>query len=167
MRFKEGYMKPSSRMLIGFGSTIAVLVIFTIVLVLVLGQSSSPALPESTPQGAVQRYLQAVQDKDYAKAYSYLAPPSTPTPDGIKPYPQQTFEYFVMSAQNTTNVTWKANLGKVTQTGTSANVEIAVDVFRPQGPFGSPINSHNVTFFLQKSGANWLITAPTDLYWIY
>jgi hypothetical protein len=160
-------MKPSSRMLIGFGSAIAVLIVITVVLVLVLGQSGSPSLPENTPQGTVQRYLQAVQDKDYAKAYNYLAPQSTPTPDGIKPIPPQTFEYFVMSAQNTANITWKANLGKVTQTGNTASVEIIVDVFRAQGPFGSPINSHNLTFFLQKNGANWLITAPTDLYWIY
>jgi len=160
-------MKPSSRMLIGFGSAIAVLIIITIVLVLVLGQGSSPALPENTPQGTLQRYLQAVQDKDYARAYSYLAPQATPSPDGVKPVPPQTFEYFVMSAQNTSNVTWKASLGKIIETGTTASVEITVDVLRPQGPFGSPINSHSVTFFFKKIDTNWLITAPTDLYWIY
>jgi hypothetical protein len=159
-------MKPSSRMLIGFGSAILVLIIVTVVLVLTLGQSGSANLPENTPQGTVQRYLQAVQDKDYAKAYRYLAPQPTPSPDGIKP-PPQTYEFFVMSAQNANDATWKANLGKVTETGSNSSVEITVEVFRPQGPFGSPVNTHNVTFFLQKTGSNWLITAPTDLYWIY
>ena len=160
-------MKPSSRMLIGFGSAILVLIILTVVLVLTIGQGSSASLPENTPQGTVQRYLQAVQDKDYTKAYGYLAPSPTPAPDGVKVPPPETYEFFVMSAQNANSTTWKADLGKVTETGSTASVEVTVEVFRPQGPFGSPVSTHNVTFLLQKSGNNWLITTPTDLYWIY
>lgn len=67
-------MKTSSRMLIGFGSAIAVLIIVTVVLVLTLGQGSSATLPGDTPQGTIQRYLLAVQNKDYAEAYNFLAP---------------------------------------------------------------------------------------------
>ncbi len=158
-------MKPSSRMLIGFGSAIAILIIVTVVLVLTLGQGSSVSLPENTPQGTIQRYLQAVQNKDYTTAYNFLAPP-TSTPD-ITRGPVQTFEFYVMSAQNAANNTWKANLGKVTETGTTANVEVTVEVFRPEGPFGNPVNTHNVTFFLKKAGTGWLITSPLDLYWLY
>lgn len=158
-------MKTSSRMLIGFGSAIAILIIAAIVLVLTLGRGGSISVPENSPQGTVQRYLQAILDKDYAKAYSYLAlPPSTP--DNNK-QPPQTFEYFVSSAQNAANITWKADLGKVTETGAIANVEVTIEVFRPGGPFGNPVDTHNVTFFLGKTENNWLITAPLDLYWIY
>ncbi len=160
-------MKPSSRILIAFGSAIAVLIIVTVVLVLTLGQGSSVSLPQNSPQGAIQRYLQAVQDKDYAKAYSLLTPPTTPTPDGGKPVPPQDFQYYVMSAQNAANNTWKANLGKVTETGNTATVDVSVEVFRPSGPFGNQVSTNNVTFFLKQAGNSWLITAPLDLYWLY
>ena len=160
-------MKPSSRILIVFGSAIAVLIIVTVVLVLTLGQGSSVSLPQNSPEGAVQRYLQAVQDKDYANAYSLLTPPASPTPDGGKPVPPQDFQYYVMSAQNAASNTWKANLGKVTETGSTATVDVSVEVFRPSGPFGNQVNTNNVTFFLKKVGSGWLITAPLDLYWLY
>jgi hypothetical protein len=159
-------MKTSSRLLIGFGAAIAVLVIVAVVLVLTLGQASSPALPGNTPQGTVQRYLQAVQNKDYTTAYNMLDPAATTNPkfpDG----PQQTFDDYVMSAQGASNNTWKATLGTLSDNGTNASVEIEIEVFSPQGPFGNSTYSHNITFVLKKSGDKWIITAPSDLFWLY
>jgi hypothetical protein len=158
-------MKSSNRMLIGFAGGIIVLVIITIVLVFTLGQVKSPILPENTPQGVVQRYLQAVQNKDFAAAYSYLTPPSG-TPD-ITKGPPQTFDFYVSSAQGAVRNAWKASLGKVSETGDTASVEVDIEVFTSEGPFGNAIHTNNITFFMKKSGPNWLITAPLDLYWLY
>jgi hypothetical protein len=156
-------MRTSSRTLIGFGTAIAVLIIVTIILVLTLGKGNAPLLSENTPQGVVQRYLVAVQEKNYPVAYAYLSPQD---PKNLN-NPAQTYDNWLISAQNNTNTTWKASLGTVTTTGDSATVIVMIDVFRAGGPFANPVNSHNTTFILKQSGSNWLIISPTDLYWLY
>ena len=62
-------MKSSNRALVGLGIALGVLVIATVVLVLTLGRGSAPLLAQDTPEGAVQRFLLALQDGDYQKAY--------------------------------------------------------------------------------------------------
>ncbi len=156
-------MRTSSRTLLGFGIAIVVLIIVTIVLVLTLGKGQSPLLSENTPEGVVQRYLLAVQEKNYPAAYAYLVPLD---PKNINS-PIQTYDNWLVSAQNNTNSTWKANLGAVNITGESATVIVMIDVFRAGGPFANPVNTHNITFILKRSGATWLIISPTDLYWLY
>jgi hypothetical protein len=159
-------MQSSNRVLIGFGIGLAVLVILTVVLVLSLGQKSAPALPQNTPEGTVQAYLVAVQEKDYTRAYSYLMPFPTPT-DNLKPYPPYSYENWLNSARNTGNVAWKATLGRTSITGNKATVEVNIEVFRPAGPFDNPVHTNNITFALTQEGDRWLITTPTDLFWIY
>ena len=154
-------MKSSSRLLIGFGIGIAVLVILTVVLALALGQKNAPLLSSDTPEGTVQRFLLAVQEKNFTAAYEYLAPAP---PDINKP--PQSFSYFASSALNANNA-WKAELGKTTLQGKNASVEIILEVFVSGGPFGNPIRTQNVIFSLTQSGNRWLITSPTDLYWLY
>ncbi len=156
-------MKTSSRTLLGFGIAIAVLIIVTIILVLTLGQGNAPLLSENTPQGVVQRYLVAVQEKNYPAAYAYLVPQD---PKNLNS-PPQTYDNWLISVQNNTNTTWKASLGTVTTTGDSATVIVMIDVFRAGGPFSNPVNSHTTTFILRQSGLSWLIISPTDLYWLY
>jgi hypothetical protein len=156
-------MKTSSRTLIGFGIAIAVLIIVTIILVLTLGKGKAPLLSENTPQGVVQRYLVAIQEKNYPAAYAYLSPQD---PKNINT-PAQTYDNWLISAQNNTSTTWKASLGTVTTTGDSATVIVMIDVFRAGGPFSNPVNSRNMTFILKQSGSTWLIISPTDLYWLY
>jgi hypothetical protein len=158
-------MKTSSRALIGFGIGIAVLVIVTIVLVLTIGKGNPPLLQEKTPQGVVQRYLLAVQEKDFKTAYNYLVPPNPNDPNYVKGYPFSSYDDWVMSASYSGNSSWKARLGKVTISGEAATVEVFIDVFRPGGPFGNSINTNNITFVLKTAADSWLITSPTELYW--
>ena len=65
-------MKSSNRLLLSFGVGIGILVVVAVALVLSTSGSVS-LLPEDTPQGTVQRFLMALQDKDLQKAYSYLS----------------------------------------------------------------------------------------------
>jgi hypothetical protein len=156
-------MKTSNRTLIGFGIAMATLVIATIVLVLTLGQSNAPLLAENRPEGIVQRYLLAIQDKNYPAAYLYLAPTD---PKNINA-PAQTYDNWLMSAQNSGNSTWKANLGQVNITGDTASVIVMIDVFRAVGPLGNPVSTNTMTFLLKQTGPDWLIISPVDLYWLY
>jgi hypothetical protein len=156
-------MKTSSRTLIGFGIGLAVLVIITIILVLTVGQKTAPELSDNTPQGVLQRYLLAVQEKNYPVAYAYLNPHDFKNPGG----PTQTYEDWLQSARNTRNHTWKAYLGQVTVNADTASIVLNIDVFRADGPLANPINSNSITFLLDRSSGKWLIISPTDLYWIY
>jgi hypothetical protein len=160
-------MKTSSRTLVGFGIGIGVLVIVTIILVLTLGKSNPTMLPADSPEGVVQRYLVAIQEKNFPAAYAYLVPPTTSDPNNPKIPPSMSYNDWLASAQYAANSTWKANLGKVIVTGDTANVAVTIDTFRPGGPFGNPVNTNNMTFFLKKAGTSWLINSPTDLYWLY
>ena len=160
-------MRTSSRTLLGFGIGIAVLIIVTIVLVLTLGKGHAPLLSENTPEGVVQRYLLAVQEKNYPAAYAYLVPLDPKNVNSPIHSPIQTYDNWLISAQNNTNTTWKANLGAVNITGESATVIVMIDVFRAGGPFANPVNTNNITFILKQSGSTWLIISPTDLYWLY
>ena len=161
-------MRSSSRVLIGFGIVLAVLIIATIVLVFTLGQRNIPQLAENTPEGTVQRYLLAIQDREFKKAYSYLyVPPVSSNTDPKMVYPVTPYEIWVVSAENAAGKTWKANLGRITASGDTATVAVTVEVFRTQGLFENPVSTNNVIFSLQKQGTGWLITTPVDVYWVY
>jgi hypothetical protein len=156
-------MKTSNRTLVGFGIGIAALVIITIILVLTLGRSNPTLLPENTPQGVVQRYLQAVQEKNYQVAYNYLAPFDPKNSNG----PVQSFDNWTMSNQNSNNSTWKAELVGVKFNGDSASVTVMIDIFSPGGPLANPVRTNTMTFILNKTASSWMIITPTDLYWLY
>jgi len=156
-------MRTSSRTLMGFGIGIGVLIITTIILVLTLGKGTANLLAENTPEGVVQRYLLAIQDKNYQTAFSYLIPQDPKDIDNRV----LTYDEWLMSVRNNSDTTWKASLGAVKITGDSATVDVMIDVFRPGGPFANPVNTNNETFVLKKAGSSWLIISPTYLYWLY
>ena len=64
-------MSWPDRWLIGTGATVAVLAVVSVLVALAAGGSGDP-LPEDSPEGAVQRYLQAVERGDYAAAHALL-----------------------------------------------------------------------------------------------
>jgi hypothetical protein len=153
-------VKPSSRWLLIFGAAIGFLIIVAIVLVFTMAKPENTSLlPEDTPEGTVQRYLLAIEDKDYAIAYSYLSFPS----DNKISYEKWKESFSWYREKNETKVT----LGKSEVTGNEANVDVTVDVFRPSGPFDNPVYTHHTTFSLKKEGASWKITSPTYAGWFY
>ncbi len=67
-------MKTSNRFLLGFGIIIAAIVVLAVTLAVTGGNEQVKLLPETSPEGTVQRFLLAVKDHDYLKAYGFLAP---------------------------------------------------------------------------------------------
>jgi hypothetical protein len=154
-------MKSPNRLVLGLGIAIAALAVIAIVLVL-LTRNSVSLLPENTPQGTVQRFLLAIQNKDYPKAYSYM--------QLVESSKSVTYDEWLRDIPNTlpsTQSSWKANLGRTTVNSNSATVEVIVDTFRPDGPFGNSTFTQLVNFQLTKIGDSWLITTRPPLYWIY
>ena len=58
--------------LIGVAVFVATLVVAGVIVALVTSRDGD-LLPADTPEGAVQRYLKALQDRDYRLAYDYLS----------------------------------------------------------------------------------------------
>jgi hypothetical protein len=154
-------MKTSNRFLLGFGIVIAAIVGIAVTLAVTGGNEPVKLLPETSPEGIVQRFLMAVKDQDYLKAYSFLAPQS----EQIK---GDSYENWVRSTQSSRDMSsWKASIVKSTVRENDATVEVAVDVFRPDGPLANPVNTNRVSFLLQKEDGKWLINQPVDIWWLY
>jgi hypothetical protein len=156
-------INSSRRWLIIFAIVISILVITTVSLVLLTKGNEITLLPENTPQGTVQRYLIAVQEENYQKAYDYL---SLDPSQKITTY-NDWLRMVIGRPQISNQSTWKATLGKTTQNGDIATVEVTVDTIRPEGPFEDSLRSQQIVFQLSKIGGKWRITSPTYIYWIY
>jgi hypothetical protein len=154
-------MKTSNRFLLGFGIIILAIVGIAVILAVTGGNEQVKLLPETSPEGTVQRFLLAVKDHDYQKAYGFLAP----QPEPVK---GDTYENWVRSVQNPRDTSsWKASILKSTVRDNDATVEVAVDIIRPEGPLMNPVNTNQVTFMLQKQEGRWLISQPADIWWLY
>jgi hypothetical protein len=155
-------MDSSRRWLIIFAIVIGILVIATASLVLLTKGNEVALLPEDTPQGIVQRYLIAVQEKDFQKAYNYL---SFNPLEKIQTY-DDWLRMVIVVPQISNQPAWKATLGKTAQNGDNAMVEVTIDT-GTGGPFGDLPRSQQIDFQLSKIDGKWLITSPTYINWIY
>ena len=151
-------MKSSNRFLLWFGIGLAALVVITVLLVAFSGKNVTN-YPENTPEGVVQRFLQAVQSGDYQKAYGYtrvVENGKNLTVQDLMPYVSRPSGYPANS--------WRATLGKTTTTGNTSIVDVIVDTLQPQGPFGNPVNTQTVTFNLTMIDGVWYITVRPPVY---
>ena len=154
-------MNSSRRWLFISAIVIGLLVIATVTLVLLTKGNKVTLLPENSPQGTVQRYLMAIQEKDYQKAFGYL---SFSPMDKITTYNDW---ILTVGAPQSRQSVWKATLGKITLNNDNATVEVTIDTFYPGGLFGDSQYSRQIDFLLIKTNNSWFITSPTYIYWIY
>ena len=154
-------MNSSRRWLFISAIVIGLLVIATVTLVLLTKGNKVTLLPEDSPQGTVQRYLMAIQEKDYQKAFGYLS--FSPT-DKITSFSDW---LMMVGPQSSSQSVWRATLGTVTENENNATVEINIDTLRSGGLFGDSQFSQQINFLLIKKGNSWFITSPNYIYWIY
>ena len=154
-------MKSSSRFLLVFGIIIVAIIGVAVALAVTGGNEPVKLLRENSPEGTVQRFLMAIKDHDYLKAYGFLAP----QPELNK---GDSYENWVRSLQSSRDTSsWKAGILKSTVRDDNATVEVVVDVLRPEGPIVNPVTTNQVTFMLQKQDGRWLINQPADIWWLY
>jgi hypothetical protein len=154
-------MKASSRFLLIFGIIIVAIVAAAVTLAIAGGNEQVKLLSETSPEGTVQRFLMAVKAQDYSTAYGYLSLPT----DEPK---SNSYDNWIRSAQSSRNSSsWKASIIKSTVRDKDATVDVAIEVFRPEGPLANPVSTNQVTFILSNDGGKWLINSPADLYWLY
>jgi len=155
-------MNSSRRWLLIFAVVIGILVIAAVSLVLFTKGNKVTLLSEDSPQGVVQRYLIAIQEKDYQQAFGFL---SFNPMDKIMTY--NDWVMMISTPQPSSQSVWKATLGKVTVNGNDATVEVTIDIARPGGLFGNSQTSQLIIFQLVKTTNVWKITSPTYVFWIY
>ncbi len=150
-------MKSSSKWLLGFGTAIGILVILAVVLVLVMPENNEiELLPENTPDGVVQRYVNAIRNRDYEEAYGYLSS------SALEDEPRyNTFEQWSGMFLNRGQVdAWRAEIGEPEIHDNKAVVMVTVEVFDPDSVFGDPVDTMYYQFILEKQDGVWKITSP-------
>jgi hypothetical protein len=139
--------------LIGIGMlvVIAVVVFFT-------RQNQSSYVAENTPDGVVHNYVLAILNKDYEKAYGYLADLDN------KPTMAQFRQAFAVGRLNPGENGIK--VGKASVTGEDATVDVSM-VYTPGDPFSSGYNNIGTAQLVRQQGAWKISSMPTYNLWDY
>ncbi len=121
-------------------------------------RGESTYVAASTPDGVVHNYVLAVLNRDYQKAYSYLADLTN------KPTFEQFRQAFAVGKLNPSGNS--IQIGKSSVSGNDASVEVDM-VYQPSDPFSSGYNNVG-TAQLVRQGDAWKISAmPTYNLWDY
>ena len=113
---------------------------------------------ENSPDGVVHNYVLAVLNKDYQKAYGYLADLDN------KPTLNQFRQAFAVGRLNPADNGIK--IGKAAVTGEDATVEVSM-VYAPSDPFSSGYNNIGTAQLVQQNGVWKISSMPTYNLWDY
>lgn len=142
----------SNRWLIAVGAFVGILVIVGVVVGLSMSRQATP-LAEDTPEGTVQRFLQAIEGEDLARAYGYLA---------AEAREKKSFEEFrrELSFRSRELEQKQVLLEKSRVFDGMAEVVITITEFRPSGPltFQTSEYSFSSVFSLRRESGKWLIS---------
>lgn len=113
---------------------------------------------EDTPEGITRNYVVAVLNKDYEKAYTYLADLDN------KPTDEQFRDAFIKGVINPDNAA--VDIGGSEITGDTASVEIAI-IYNPSDPFSTGYRDVQRAVLVMQDGAWKLSSMPTFYFWDY
>lgn len=113
---------------------------------------------ENTPEGVTHNYVVAVLNKDYEKAYTYLAELDN------KPTYEQFRDTFIKGAINPDNAA--VDIGRSEITGDTASVEVAL-IYNPSDPFSTGYRDVQRAVLVMQDGAWKLSSMPTYYFWDY
>ncbi len=113
---------------------------------------------EDTPEGVTHNYVVAILNKDYEKAYTYLAELDN------KPTYEQFRDAFIKGMVNPDNAA--VDIGGSEITGDTASVEVAI-VYNPTDPFSTGYRDVQRAVLVTQGG-NWKLSSmPTYYFWDY
>ncbi len=128
---------------------IIVAALIIVALVVVFSRGAPAPLDASTPGGVVQRYTQALVDRDQTAARSYLTPELQENCDRVDP-----------GLLDDVRVT----LQSTNERGDTADVRVSVVTTSGGGLFGPSEYQSDEIFHLVRAGSGWAIeTAPWQL----
>jgi hypothetical protein len=145
------------RFLTGILIGIAVLILVALT-VFFTQQNKQSYGSEDTPQGVVHNYVLAVLNKDYQKAYGYLADLAN------KPGYDTFRQSFLTGSLNPSNEGVK--IGQTNRSGDEATVEVSM-VNAPSDPFSSEYNNAGTAQLVRQNGAWKIASMPAYSLWDY
>jgi hypothetical protein len=139
---------------------IGILVGVFLIILLSLGaymirQNSNMVLPEDQPEGVVNNYILALYDKDYEKAYAYLA-----TGD-FKPTLEAFRQAFISGSLNLGYVSMK--IGETVVSDQQATVYLTF-IHGSNGPFSEPYREQQIALLVLENGAWKISSLPYPLW---
>jgi hypothetical protein len=152
----EAFMKQD-RFLMGILIGIGVLIIAALA-VFFIRRDSQTYIAEDTPEGVVHNYIVAVLNKDYEKAYGYLAELDH------KPTYEEFRNAFVTGSVNPQNSA--VDVGESEVTGDDAYVEVSM-IYNPSDPFSSGYRDVQRAILVRQVGAWKLSSMPAYYLWDY
>ncbi len=139
--------------LIGIG-----LLILAALAIFFVRQDKQTYVSDDAPEGVVHNYVLAVINKDYEKAYGYLADiENKPTFDEFR-------QAFAVGRVNPSNA--GIRIGKAEITGDTASVEVDM-IYTPGDPFSSGYNNVGSAQLLKQNGMWKISMMPAYTVWDY
>ena len=121
-------------------------------------KDSQTYIADDTPEGVVHNYVVSVLNKDYEKAYGYLADLEH------KPTYEEFRSAFVTGVVNPENSA--LDVGDSQITGDDAYVEVAM-IYNPSDPFSTGYRDIQRAILVKQGGAWKLSSMPTYYLWDY
>jgi hypothetical protein len=153
---REVQMKQD-RFLTGILIGITVLIVAALA-VFFTRQNQASYVSDQTPDSVVHNYVLAVLNKDYQKAYGYLADlDNKPTYDEFR-------KAYAVGTLNPSNIGIK--IGAADVTGDDASVEVSM-VNTPSDPFSESYNNVGSAQLVRQNGVWKISSMPTYNLWDY
>lgn len=143
------------RFLLGILIGIGALVVLALALFFTRKDDTLTYAPEDTPEGVVHNYLVAVFQRDYEKAYGYLAEKKD------KPTLEQFRESFLQNYVNPDNA--GVDIGATQLSGDQAFVTLYVQ-YGSSDPFSSGNRNEERALLLKQDG-DWKLTQMPGNFW--
>jgi len=115
-------------------------------------------ISDETPEGVVHNYVVAVLNKDYEKAYSYLADLDN------KPTYEEFRDSFLKGMVNPNNS--GVDVGQSDITGDDATVEVTL-VYNPSDPFSTGYRDTQRAILVKQNGTWKISSMPQYNFWDY
>jgi hypothetical protein len=151
----EGATVNSNRWLVVIGGTIIALMLVSVITVVTGSSRRATTYASDTPEGAVERYVQAVLDGDFGAARAYFMP-SLAGRCNVERY------RWDLDSTSGSSTSWRVSITDAKEL-TSGQTRVALRVTRVTvtPPFGVDEYSRDATFHLQQRDGHWLMTSAT------
>jgi hypothetical protein len=149
------------KFLIGIVIGIVLLVVIALGVVLIRGQGSDEYVADDTPAGVAQNYFLAIQQRDFEKAYGYLADTLPSKPD---------LDEFIREMDDSARGSEATlQIGETRMGDVHTQVDVSLTTYRVGGIFETNSYTMHDTVFLQAigDGSVWKITEFPYPYWGY
>ena len=145
------------RFLTGILVGIAVLVVVALA-VFFIRKDNQSYTSEDAPEGVVHNYVLAVLNRDYEKAYGYLADLEN------KPTYEQFRDSFIKGGVNPNNSA--VDIGQSEVSSDTASVEVAL-IYNPSDPFSTGYRDVQRALLVKQDAAWKLSSMPSYYFWDY